>query len=373
MAAKDNNKGLSYYILAPIRFYQRRSRFNKVFILIIITLMVYWRWSAIKNGGLEVDTAVVTRDTLVESISASGEIKAENSANIAFQTAGEVTEVNYKEGDRVEKGDIIAKLDTTNLYNNYLIADAGLRAAQATLNRVYDDVQGHENDESFSQIETRTAAETNKDKAYWAFVSAKKNLEGAYITAPFDGILTQAPTNIVPGAVISLPSGAVFQVVGPETTFFEAQVSEVDIVKLVSGANATIEIDAFPDKVFKGKVTGFNYASTTTSTGGTAYNVRISLPEDENIPFMIGMNGDADIILSEKENLLLAPINSIVEEDDKEYVWLDDNSKASKVEVITGASSINDVEIISGLSEGDTIIIRPPKNIEEGTRVKNQE
>jgi multidrug resistance efflux pump len=87
---------------------------------------------------------------------------------------------------------VIAKLDTTALFAAYKQADASLRASQAALNYTYDTLQGKENTESFSEISTRTAAETTKDKAYWAFVAASKALEGAYIKAPFDGILTQS-------------------------------------------------------------------------------------------------------------------------------------------------------------------------------------
>jgi RND family efflux transporter MFP subunit len=371
--AKNGNKFRIPVITTVWHWFKNRSRRGKIIIILILAAIIYWRYSAAKNGGVEIDVAKVAREKLTENVSASGDVIADNSANLVFQTAGEVTEVNFKEGDTVKKGDIIAKLDTTLLYNNYLIAQANLRAAEATLDRVYDDLQGHETDESFTQIETRTAAETAKDKTYWSFASASKSLEGAYIRAPFDGVVTQVPQDIVKGSVISLPSSATFQVVGPETTFFEAEVSEVDIIKITSGAKANIDIDAYPDETFDGTVSGLGFESITTSTGGTAYHVRITLPENNDTKFMIGMNGDADIILSEKSNVLLIPVNSLVEEDDKTYVWVVENSKAKKQEINTGISSINDIEVISGLSEGQEVIVRPSNDIQEGTKIKIKE
>jgi RND family efflux transporter MFP subunit len=178
------------------------------------------------------------------------------------------------------------------------------------------------------------------------------------------------PDNIVPGALVSLPTSAIFQVVAPETIYFEAEVSEVDIYKLKTDAQAEVEIDAYPDEVFNGKVQSYNFSSTTTSTGGTAYKIRVSLPKNEGLKFKIGMNGDVSVIISEKDDVLLVPITSVVEEDDKKYVWLSDDGKAKKVEVKTAASSVDEMEITSGISETEEVVIRPPSKIEEGVKLK---
>lgn len=343
---------------------------GKIISIVLLLFFVLWRINVYRNSGLEVNIEKAHFGKLTESVSASGEVSAENSASLAFRTAGEVTEVNFKIGDEVKKGDIIAKLDTTLLYSAYQQADAALRAARASLDSTYDTLQGHENDETFAQISTRTTAETNKDAYYWAFVSASKNLEGAYIRAPFDGILTFVPDNIVPGAYISLPQSAAFQVIGPDSTQFEAEVNEVDINKLTSGSLAQIEIDAYPDEIFEGVVTGYNFTSTTTSTGGTAYKAIITLPENDNLKFKPGMNGDVEITISETEGLLLVPITAIVEDTNNKYVWVSEKGKAKKIEVTTGKSSIDEIEIASGIEEGTKVVSRPPSRIEEGMKLK---
>lgn len=372
MASEANKQSGKWIrrIAWPIRRFKRMGRVGKIITLLIIVLIVYWRYNAYQNGGIKVETQKVSYGNLIESVDASGEVAADKSANLAFQTAGEVKELNYKEGDTVKKGDIIAKLDTTLLYDSYLTAEATLRASQASLDYVYDQVQGHENDESYSQRDTRTTAETTKDKAYWAFVTAQKNLNGAYIKSPYDGILTQVPDNIYPGAYVSVPSTSTFQVVGPETTYFKADVNEGDIYKFTSGAKADITLDAYPDEVFEGQVYGLNFVSVTTSTGGTAYQVMITLPENDNLKYKVGMNGDAEVILTKKDHILTVPINATVEENDKTYVWKVENRHAKKTEITTGISSTNDIEVLSGLNENDVVIVRPPNSIQEETRVK---
>ena len=83
----------------------------------------------------------------------------------------------------------------------------------------------------------------------------------------------------------------------------------------------------------------------------------------------LGMNGDAEFVLDRKEDVITVPVTAIVEEDDKEFIWIAENGTARRVEVKTGLTSINDIEITEGLEQGQEVILRPPSNIEEGKRV----
>jgi RND family efflux transporter MFP subunit len=372
MTKKDNNRSANRIInilFYPFRRFMKLGRRSKIIVLLIIGLMVAWRINAYRNSGLEISVHEVGYGDFIESVNVAGEVTAENSAVLTFNSVGEVAEVNFKEGDSVKKGEIIAKLDTTLLYYNYQTAQASLRSAQASLDNVYDQLQGHEEDESFAQRATRSAAESAKDAAYWSFASASKSLEGAYIKAPFDGILTQTPANIVPGSQISIPSTSVFQIVDPETTYFRCSVNETEINKIKKGVKAEVEIDAYPNEVIEGKVTGFNFASVATTTGGTAYVVRVSLPNND-IRFKPGMNGDANIIISEKGNVMSVPITAVNEDESETYVWIVEKGRAIRRNVKTGVYSINEVEILSGLEAGESVIVRPPVRIEEGAKLK---
>jgi RND family efflux transporter MFP subunit len=354
----------------PFAKFSTLSKRGKVITIIVLVLLVLWRVNAYRKSGLQVEETTAHTGTLTESVNASGEVSAKKAANLAFQTAGEVKEVNFQEGDKVQKGNIIAKLDTTNLYLAYLQTDATLRAAQAALNYTYDTLQGKEHTESFSEISTRTTAETTKDRAYWAYAAAQKALEGAYIKAPFDGVVTQIPVDLSAGAYISLPTTANFQVVDPATTYFQAEISESDIHKLKISDEAKIEIDAYPDQEFTGKVETLNFSSTITSTGGTAYIAKVSLPQNNNMMFRLGMNGDVNVIISRKEDVLLVPITAVVEEQDGNYVWVDNHGKAKKVKVETGGSSVDEIEIKSGIDNGTKVVSRPPTKIKEGAKLK---
>ena len=80
--------------------------------------------------------------------------------------------------------------------------------------------------------------------------------------------------------------------------------------------------------------------------------------------------GDAKFIVSEKEEQLLVPLTAVVEEDGESFVWVVDGRRARRVQIEIGESSVDDVEVISGVKKGDTVIIRAPSDLEEGDRVK---
>lgn len=351
---------------APKRFRRKRT----VVILLLVLLVVFFVVRRSTSAKFEVDVKEVERERFVESISASGEIAGDEAINLNFETGGKVEEVAVQLGDEVKKGDLIAKLDTTNLYSTYLSAEADLRAKQASLDVVYDDLKGIGDAETFTEKETRTTAETNKDKSYRAFVIASRNLAGATLRAPFDGIIAAFPEGFANGTNISLPASYQFGVVNPEAIYFLSEVNEIDISRLTSNQKVRISLDAFPDEVFEGVIEGMAFDSTVTSTGGSAYQVRVSFPDQDALKFRVGMNGDAQFIVSEKPSQLLVPQSAVVEENGESYVWVVDGNRAAKVNVEQGESSVDDVEIISGVSEGTLVIIRPPSDIEEGDRVK---
>lgn len=349
-----------------------KGRFSRkrIIILTIVFLVLFFVIRNATKPKFEVDLEVVKKEQFTESIIASGEVVADEAIELNFETAGTVAEIGVKLGDAVKKGDLIARLDTTNLYSAYLSAEADLRAKQATLDSVYDGLQGKKTTETYAEIDTRTTAETNRDKSYRAFVIAQRNLAGATLKAPFDGIVASVPEGLSVGTNVALPSSYQFSVVNPETIYFLAEASEIDIPKLTSNQKVKITLDAYPNEVFEGKVEGMGFKSITTSTGGRAFQVRTTLPAQDSLKFRVGMSGDAEFIVSEKPSQLVVPQIAVVEKDGKSFVWVVERRRVKKAKIETRASSIDDVEVLSGVDEGETVIIRPPSDLEEGDRVK---
>ncbi len=340
---------------------------RKMTFWLIAALLGVWQVSSFLSPDWELEVETPQKSSVTESVIAAGEVSAEKFAELTFLATENISEIFVEDGAQVKKGELIARLDTTSLYQSYLSAEAELKDKQATLDRVYDDLKGKETSESFTEKETRVSAETSKDKAYRAFVIAQKNLANASLNAPFDGIVNyNLGTSL---GELSLTTKPTFTIVDPTTIYFEAEVGELEVSKIRPGTKVEITLDAFSDRTFEEEVLSVGFVSVTTSTGGTAYRVKTGLEKDGEV-LRPGMNGDAEFVLSEKEDVLLVPLTAIVEEEDETYLWVIRNGLAKKVQVETGISSINEIEIVSGLEGAEKVIIRPPQDIAENDRVK---
>ena len=351
----------------------KRINKKRLLLLLLVIFVVYLVFSNYRSRN----TVVVSTDTaktqdISETINVSGRISAEKRADLNFLTSGEISSIDVQLGDEVKQGQILARINTTILYQAYLQAQDSLRSANATLERVYDDIQGHDDDESFAQREKRTSAETAKNVAYRSLVQAGQNLSNATLRSPFSGIVAYIADGLAPGVFVA-PGTPQVVIVDPETIIFEADVNETNIPKIYPGQKVNVKLDAYPEVNISGEVTRIGVTSVTTSTGGTAYKVQIRIPGDIGDKFKLGMNGDAEFIIDEKSSVLSIPVSALIEESvEEKYVWISDSGSAKKVQVETGISSFNDIQIIKGLEEGQTVIVRPPNNIKDGNKIIDQ-
>ena len=367
---KNNNKNLLKKIQNFNQIFKRLGKKKTIAILSVILLFAFWRINSARKAKFTIETSEIKKGKLIESISASGEIKADKYANMSFPTSGKISWLGVKEGDSVRKWQGLASLDRTPLDAAYQQARSNLRKYEANLDYVHDSLKGKEKTETYAERNTRTTAETSHDYYHDALRTAEYNLKNAVLVAPFNGIVTNFAEGISEGINISF-STTVFSVVDPKTIYFDADVGETDVTKLKVGQKASIKLDAYPDEEIEAKIERIGFESITTSTGGTGYKVRISLPENDNMKFRLGMNGDVNFIIDEKENVITVPQTAIGEEGDTSYVWIiDSSSRARKTLVETGSSSIDEIEIKSGLEEGEIIIIRPLSKLRDGDKVK---
>ncbi|QQS38675.1 efflux RND transporter periplasmic adaptor subunit [Candidatus Woesebacteria bacterium] len=346
-----------------------KTRRRKLLVFAVVIFLVIGQLNKSMKPDFELEVTKAEKKTLEETISASGKVSAEKLAQLSFLATENINEIVVNDGSYVKKGDLIAKLNSSSIYQSYLQAEANLRAAEANADSVLDSIQNKEKTETFAEINARTAAEVARDNAYRSFVIAQQNLSNTTLRAPFDGILSYADSASIGKLASSLEAN--FIIVDPTTVYFTADVGEIDIPTVKVGTPVRLELDAYPDEKYDEKVISVGYVSKITSTGGTAYKINISLPNNTENKFRVGMNGDAELILSTHKDTISIPQSALIEENGNDYVWVvNQKGKAEKVEVKTGTSSINDIEIVDGLNIGDTVISRPPAKIEVGNKIK---
>ncbi len=344
-----------------------RKRLGKWFwVFLVIAAIIIWRVIVSANKSVNVQTAKVTSGELTESVSTSGYVEADRDTELTFPAGGKVTAVGVKVGETVKKGQFIAQVDAVSLNAAYQNALNTYRATQAAVQLEHDNDKNYGSAETFSQKSTRTAAEVANDNAYNDVLAAEDALKNASLYAPFDGIVdTVSPSS--PG--VNVTAGAAnYTIVDPSSVYFDAQVEEMDLLNVTVGQTANIKLDAYPDQTFQGKVSSIGVVAFTSSTGGNAYHVRISLPDNSGLKFRVGMGGDADIVFNKIENVLKIPSTALVT-DSTNYVWMIENGRAKKVNVEVGASNADEIQITSGLTEGEQIISQPSPTLKEGQRV----
>lgn len=297
----------------------------------------------IENGQLKIVEA--QRKNIVESITVSGKIAAEKQATLTFPAAGKLSYVNVKPGDSVKAGQWMAALDTGDLQAAVTKAWYSYLAADANAKEVEDSVKGHDKDETYVQKNDRVAAQTARDSAYESWLSANRAVQLAVLKSPFVGMVTEVTVS-ASGDTVGITDG--ITVVDPETLYFDTEVDETDFGKIKIGQRVIVKLDAYEDMEFEGTVTRMGFATRLSDSGATVIPIRISIVADG---LRVGLNGDAELILSEKNNVLTLPIEAV---NDGQV----ETAGGEMVAVKTGIESDEDIEVVSGLSEGDKIIVK---------------
>ena len=351
------------------KFINFKNKLGKWFwVLLVVVSIVVWKVFFTTDKSTTYSSQKVTKGDLLETLSTTGRVQADQYANLTFQTGGRLSWVNVKKGDKVKKGQAIAGLDTVILnaadqqsVNNY-------RNYQAAADSVVDSVKDHSGDETFAQKATRTAAEVARDNAYDAMNAALQNLRYATIYSPFNGVVAEANPGFA-GANVT-PANSVYIIVNPETTYFLSEISETDLPKVKAGQKVIVRLDAYPEEEIMGVVGNIGIVAFTSTTGGNAYSLRIELPPNKDFKYKVGMEGDVDIVLETITSVLKVPTTALVNEDDVNYVWVYADGKINKKPVEIGGNSNEETQIKSGVNDGDTIISEPSNKFTEGQKIK---
>jgi len=226
----------------------------------------------------------------------------------------------------------------------------------------------------------RASANASIDSANYALRVAKSTLSKATLTAPTDGVVIFNPIG-TPGAEGSVPKASAGAAVAPQAApftvvrlgsiNFNAQVDEADVDKVRNGMKAKISLDAFPSDSFEGTVETVRSTAIQTTTGGIAFPVLVKIdPKAKNL--LLGMSGSVDIEVNAVPDALTVPIEAILDESGKKFVFVVEGTKVKKVEVTTGSLTDTRAEIVKGLKAGDSVATNKLSELKDGMSVRVQ-
>lgn len=386
-------------------------------IIILIILIIIVAVSSKKNGSDAnvVQTAKVERQKIVETVTATGRIQPKTQVKISADVAAKITQLYVKEGEWVEKGDLLVQLDQERFQASVESAEANLRATESNASLAKENMLKAEKDyvRTKELFEKSLESQAILDQIYATFQvekaryqstleqveqaravlkQANDDLSKTTIYAPMAGTISELNKEVGEIALGSQFQEDVIMIVS-NLSGMEAlvNVDENDIVSVTVGDSAKIEVDALPDKVFHGEVSEIASSAKITGAGTTdqktEFEVKISIlnPGQDLRP---GMTASSDIITETRENAIGIPIQCVTvrtpeqlkkketkESDnvahadslseqryipDKDgfipVVFIVEKSQVKAKQVKTGIQSETHIEILEGLSEGEEIV-----------------
>jgi len=301
-------------------------------------------------------TTTIEQRDLSQILSLSGEVMADEHVYLRFPASGLVSWVGVQQGDQVNQYQAIASLDTRSLKKT-LEKQLNLYAKERSdFEQTQDDYQTTRDNYLVTDEIQRIL-----DQAQWDLENSVIDFELqdlsyrlATINTPISGVVVQAePTH---AGVNVLSTSSVYEIVNPDTIYFSAEVDETDVSLLQIGQQAIIVLDAFPDEDINSTVTSIGFAPVSGASG-TAYQVKFSLPGNLEQKYRLGFNGDVDIIIKEKSAVDSLPQEAIIEKENQSLVQLFRQGQIEEVAVDTGIYTDDYIEILSGLSSDDQVVI----------------
>lgn len=380
-----------------IRNFLFGNRTRSIIIVVVLVLIAFIIWKTVgqKQSAPQYQTAQVQKGTLITSVTASGQVTTANNVQVTIQASGVVKDVLVKNGDQVSQGQTMADLtlDQTSqqkqasAYASYLSSKNSLDNANNQFNSLQNTLfvanQKFINDavarglatndptyieENATWLQAENAYKnqaTSVSAAQSSLVAASLNLSqlSTTITAPVSGVVKGL--TITPGAIVTVissgsssSSSSTSQVLGSiyqqGATQAQVNISEIDSVNVAEGQKVTMTLDAFPNSTFTGKIASIN-TNGVVSSGVTTYPAVISFDAgNDHIYPNMGVN--ATIITKVKNDVLLVPSAAVQTSNGQSTVQVLQNGQVISADVTIGDSNDTQTEIISGLSDGETVI-----------------
>ena len=434
-------------------------------ILIVVALLAAgYFFGQQKPKGTEITVEKVEKRTIRETVSASGRIFPETEVKISSDVSGEIVELFVEEGDSVVTGQLLAKIDPDAYYSAVERGEAGLNSAKSTLANANANIESSkaQKEQISAQLENaRTIHNRNKSllaekvisqadydqsesnvlqleanlRASMASIkSAEKSAEGAAfqvksseaslkelktnlsrtsIKAPTNGIVSSLSVEQGERVVgtIQMTGTEMMRIANLNSMEVQVDVSENDILRVNQNDLVDIEVDAYIDKVFKGKVTEIANSASNIATAAASLNtdqvtnfvVKIRIDPnsyssissgEQKYPFRPGMSALVDIYTHEVEDVLSVPIQSVTvrekdededessrkkkdEEEIEEVVFVKSTDTVKMVKVTTGIQDDEYIEVLSGLALDEEVVTGPysavSKKLEDGKNVRIKE
>lgn len=343
-------------------------------VLVLAAGVVWQRQRSAASANLEPYTVLAQSGDLPGVVSASGELEAEKRVNVSPKRQGVLEELFVEEGDLVQAGQALARMDSGDLSDRLNELRAQLQSAQAELVRSRSELERNEklfqeNAISLSDYNTVRSTflvdEAAVEAARQRLAARKVEQADLIVRAPFAGVITQRFADpgsfVTPTTAASATAGATSSSIVELAQGLEvvAKVPESDIGRIELGQQASVRVDAFPDRRFEVLVKRITPRAVKLNNV-TSFDVVLRFLEPQP-DLRIGMTADVDFRTGRVQAETLVPTVAIVTEDGRPGVLLVDKDRQPLFQPVElGISGGKDTQILSGLEAGTRVFIDLP-------------
>jgi RND family efflux transporter MFP subunit len=356
----------------------------------VVLALVVFGWTRLVPRTLTVKVGTVEAtgggSSTGAGISANGYVVARTKASVSSKILGRLAWIGVTEGSRLKTGEIIARLESADYQAAALAAKANVASVEAQLAQAKRELQRStalRRDQLVSDAELE-GAQTKLDvlaaqlgAARAQAELAKVNFENTNVRAPFGGTVLRKDAEV--GEIVAPSSAgggltrtAIVTMADLQTLEVEVDVNEAYIAQVRNGQGARITLDAYPDTSFAGRV---RQVVPTADRQKATVLVKVSildrdpriLPEmGAKVVFTAGEGGPA--VAAPRR--VLVPASAVVQTADGASVWVVENGAVRRVSVDPGATRGERLEIRQGLSGGESLVLEPPADLKNGTKVR---
>lgn len=363
---------------------------KNVFLFALVALAALFGCKAwFKDEPVSYITEPVIRKNIEKTVNATGEVKAIELVTVGAQTSGKIEYLPVKVGQRIQKGDLIAQIDSTTQENDVNSTKAKLTSLKSQLNAAEISAKIAEKQFIREQrlLKKNAASQEDFENAKDAFEAAKAkvtelkasiaetalalntaetNLGYTKITAPLDGVVVSVPVKTGQTVNAAMNTPTIVQIADLSRMEILIEISEGDIGKVQTGAKVTYTVLSAPETVYETTLksidpgltllTNGEYTEVVGSDEAIYYYGRLVVDNPDGA-LRIGMTTQNVIYVAQADNVLTVPVLAVKKDGAQSYVNVLTPTGIQRHAVITGLSDGVDIEIKSGVSDHDTVVI----------------
>jgi len=286
-----------------------------------------------------------------------GKAEADKEVVVASKSAGEIVQVNFKMGDYVSKGAVLAKVDDTYKRLAYENAQINYRKFEED----YEKFQVLRKGEAVSENQLRDMR-IGFENAAIQLENAKKQWEDAKIIAPFSGYVTSKRTEL--GAYVN-PGTPIVGIADVSNLKVLLAVSEVNAYHLRFGREVVVSASVYPGVTYRGTITSISQQGS----GAHTFPVEITIANSDKHPLKAGTYVNASVSIGDASTALMIPRDAIVSSVKDPSVYVVRGETVELVKITTGSDYNSYLEVIAGVNPGDLVVTNGQINLTNGSKI----